>query len=60
MTITIKTILFKILSTVRKFVWSIILAYMLGVHNFYKGENKTPDYIITTEIKAEQEDGSTD
>ena len=55
---TIHSILYKILRGIRKFLWSIILAYMLGIHNFYKGEDKTPDHIITHEIRADQEDGA--
>ena len=38
-----------------------IVAYMLGVHNFYKGEDKTSDnIIITTERIEVQEEGPTD
>ena len=36
-----------------------IVAYMLGVHNFYKGEDKTSDnIIITIEHIEAQEDGT--
>jgi len=36
-----------------------IVAYMLGIHNFYKGEDKTTDnIIITIEQNEVQEDGT--
>ena len=36
-----------------------MVAYMLGVHNFYKGEDKTPDdIVITIEHNEVQEDGT--
>ena len=36
-----------------------IVAYMLGMHNFYKGEDKTSDdIIITIEQSEAQEDGT--
>jgi hypothetical protein len=39
--------------------WAIIMAYMLGIHNFYKGEDKTPDDItITIELNEVQENGT--
>ena len=39
--------------------WAIIVAYMLGMHNFYKGEDKTADNIvITIEHNEVQEDGT--
>lgn len=39
--------------------WSFIVAYMLGMHNFYKGEDKTPDNIvITIEYNQPQDDGT--
>ena len=34
----------------RRKLWAIIVAYMLGMHNFYTGENKTiEDISITVE-----------
>jgi hypothetical protein len=39
--------------------WALIVAYMLGIHNFYKGEDKTPDdIVITIEHNEVQEDGT--
>jgi hypothetical protein len=44
---------------VRRKIWAITVAYMLGMHNFYKGEDKTPDdIVITIEINEAQENGS--
>ena len=44
---------------IRRIVWGLIVAYMLGLHNFYKGEDRTVDDIrITTEQTHTQEDGS--
>jgi len=37
--------------------WSLIVAYMLGMHNFYNGDNKTPDTIsIKIELNEAQKD----
>lgn len=42
---------------VRRKLWALIVAYMLGLHNFYTGENKTAeDIVITIEYKETQED----
>lgn len=39
--------------------WAFIVAYMLGIHNFYKGEDKAPDNIIyKIEHNEVQEDGT--
>ncbi len=42
----------------RRTVWAILVAYMLGIHNFYKGEDKTPDNIVTIEYNEVQEDAA--
>jgi len=43
---------------IRRTMWAIIVAYMLGIHNFYRGEEKTADdIIITIEVKEMQENG---
>ncbi|MEQ9305679.1 MAG: hypothetical protein RJQ14_17330 [Marinoscillum sp.] len=45
---------------VRRQIWAIVVAYMVGIHNFYKGEEKTQDNIvITIENNEEQEDDGT-
>lgn len=42
--------------------WAFIVAYMLGIHNFYKGEDKALDDIVKTintiEHNEVQEDGT--
>jgi hypothetical protein len=44
---------------VRRQLWAIIVAYMLGMHNFYHGDQKTPDNIlITIEYNQVEEDGT--
>lgn len=43
----------------KKALWAIIVAYMLGMHNFYKGEDKTTEEIvITIEMVEAQESGA--
>ena len=43
----------------RRALWATIVAYMLGMHNFYKGEDKTPeDIVITIEVNEAQENGA--
>ena len=42
-----------------RIVWALIVAFMVGVHNFYKQEMDSPDTIISQiEIDAEEEDSS--
>ena len=56
-----KSILRRLVRSVRRKIWAIIIAYMLGMHNFYKGEDKTPDDIaITIEYNEAQENGTPD
>ncbi len=46
----------QLIQYVRRQLWALIVAYMLGMHNFYTGENKTPeDIIITIEYNEVQE-----
>lgn len=43
----------------KKFLWTIIVAYMVGIHNFYKQDDKTPeDIVIKIEDIETQEDSS--
>ena len=43
----------------RRALWAIIVAYMLGMHNFYKGEEKTTeDIVITIELNETRENGA--
>lgn len=40
-------------------IWAIIVAFMIGIHNFYKGENKFPDDIVNSiEHFDNQENGA--
>ncbi|MEM6841029.1 MAG: hypothetical protein AAF632_02280 [Bacteroidota bacterium] len=42
---------------VKRQIWAIIVAYMIGIHNFYREENKTPeDIVFTVEDYEEQGD----
>jgi hypothetical protein len=50
---------FKILSPIRHLMWALIVAFMVGVHNFYKQEMDSPDSIVSSiEIDSEEEDAS--
>ncbi len=54
-----KSLFYQLIRCVRRKIWAIIVAYMLGMHNFYKGEDKTPDdIVITIELNEVQEDGT--
>lgn len=54
-----KSIFYQLLIRIRRTIWAIMVAYMLGIHNFYKGEDKTPDdIVITIEHNEVQEDGT--
>ncbi|WP_276371671.1 hypothetical protein [Chryseolinea sp. H1M3-3] len=54
-----KSLFYQLIKYLRRQLWALIVAYMLGMHNFYKGENKTPDdIVITIEYKQVQEDGT--
>jgi len=54
-----KSLIYKLLSSLRRNLWALIVAYMLGMHNFYRGEDKTPDdIVITVEYNEVQEDGT--
>lgn len=54
-----KLLFYRLARGIRRKMWAFIVAYMLGMHNFYKGENKTPDdIVITIEHNEVQEDGA--
>ena len=54
-----KSIFSQMIKCVRRNIWALIVAYMLGIHNFYKGEEKTPDdIVITIELNEVQQDGA--
>jgi hypothetical protein len=54
-----KTLLLQLLRYLRRQAWGLIVAYMVGLHNFYHGDNKSPDdIVITTEQNEAQENGT--
>ena len=54
-----KSLFDQLIRCVRRQIWAMIVAYMLGMHNFYKGEDKTTDdIVITIEHNEVQEDGT--
>jgi len=57
-----KVILYRLIVRTRRIVWAFIVAYMLGIHNFYKNEDKSLDDIIKTKYTIEhnemQENGA--
>lgn len=51
--------LYQIFRPLRRIIWALIVAFMVGVHNFYKQEMDSPDTIISQiEIDSEEEDSS--
>lgn len=40
-----KSIFYRLLGSIRRKVWALIVAYMLGMHNLYTGEQKSADDI---------------
>jgi hypothetical protein len=50
---------FKILRPLRRLAWALIVAFMVGVHNFYKQEMDSPDSIVNSiEIDAQDDDSA--
>jgi len=53
----IKSLFYRLLRYIRRQIWALIVAYMLGLHNFYMGDDKTPDdIVITIELNEVQKD----
>ena len=49
----------KIIQPIRRLMWALIVAFMVGIHNFYKQEMDSPDTIISSiEIDAGEENSS--
>lgn len=49
----------EIFRPVRRILWALIVAFMVGVHNFYKQEMDSPDTIVSQiQQDAEEEDSS--
>ncbi len=54
-----KPVFHQIIRFVKRKIWTILVAYMVGIHNFYKEEDKTPDdIVITIEDNESQEDSA--
>lgn len=49
----------QLIRFVRRQLWALIVAYMLGMHNFYKGEDKTTNDIVITIEQSEVQENST-
>jgi hypothetical protein len=54
----LKSTLKKLATGIVRLSWAFIVAFMVGIHNFYKGEDKSPDNMVKTEINEGQEDGA--
>jgi hypothetical protein len=50
-----KPILQKLVQGTRKFFWAILVAFMVALHNFYKGEYHSPDDLRPKIDPTEQE-----
>lgn len=49
----------EIFRPIRRIIWALIVAFMVGVHNFYKQEMDSPDTIVSQiQQDAEEEDSS--
>lgn len=49
----------KLVRPFRRLLWALIVAFMVGVHNFYKQEMDSADTIVSSiEIDSEEKDGS--
>ena len=54
-----KMLLYQMMKWIRRQGWALIVAYMLGIHNFYRGEDKNrDDIVITIEHREEQLNGT--
>ena len=51
-------VLFKFFRPFRRLLWALIVAFMVGVHNFYKQEMDSPDSIVNSIEIDEREDDS--
>ena len=52
---------FRLFKYLKKQIWSLIVAYMIGLHNFYHGDNKSADDIaIKVEVNEAQENNRMD
>ena len=50
---------YQFLRYCRRLMWALIVAFMVGVHNFYKQEMDSPDSIVSSiQLDEEEEDSS--
>ncbi|MFN4000299.1 hypothetical protein [Algoriphagus sp.] len=49
---------FRIFRPLRRLMWALIVAFMVGVHNFYKQEMDSPDSIVNSIEIDEEEDSA--
>lgn len=46
-----------IFRSIKNLLWALIVAFMVGIHNFYKQEMDSSDSIVSSiEVDAEEED----
>jgi len=50
-----KSLVHRLLSASRRFLWTLLLTFMIGLHNFYKGDNQTIDSIGKSKAPAEMQ-----
>jgi hypothetical protein len=55
----VKYISYQLVRYVRRQIWGIIVAYMLGIHNSYKEVQKTPDDVVIVIEDVEAQEDST-
>lgn len=49
----------QIMRYFRRLMWALIVAFMVGIHNFYKQEMDSPDSIVSSiQLDEEAEDSS--
>lgn len=49
----------RFLRPLRRLLWALIVAFMVGIHNFYKQEMDSPDSIVSSiRLDEEQDDSS--
>ncbi|MCE7055322.1 hypothetical protein LZF95_11600 [Algoriphagus sp. AGSA1] len=49
----------QFLRYLKRLTWALIVAFMVGVHNFYKQEMDSPDSIVSSIQMDEEEEDST-
>ena len=54
-----KSLSHQLIRYVRRQIWAIIVAYMVGIHNFYREEDKVPEDIVFTVEENEKQENDT-